>query len=84
MPRLAAYSKTFEFYLSLQIMCSSGNNYASSRFTGSQIPGALTISACNQVNVYFHTDGSVVRTGFNLTYAITSSKLLFILTSENS
>lgn len=82
--RLGSYSDTkFLFFLPLQISCSSGNNYASQRFTGTQIPGVLKIWSCNQVNVFFHSDNVVTRTGFNLTYTITAGKLLFRSTSAS-
>src|SRR6218665_1226303 len=73
---------TLALFLLLQISCSSGNAYTSPRYSGSQIPGVLTLSSCNQVNEYFHADNANSYAGFNLTYNITSGKLYFLTTYD--
>lgn len=81
---LSSCLKTFVLCVLSQIACSSGNANKPPHYSGTQIPDLLRLSSCNQVNVYFHTDSSVISTGFNLTYTIISGKLYLISVCENS
>lgn len=54
------------------ITCESGNAFTSPSYAGPVTPAVPTISSCNLVKVYFHTDITVTYPGFSLMYNITS------------
>jgi hypothetical protein len=55
----------------VELSCLDNAEYGSHRFSGSTIPPKQDITGCTHVLVWFHSDDSFVRPGFNLEYLVT-------------
>jgi hypothetical protein len=72
----------------MTITCESGNPFRSPRYYGFFFPAVLTISSCNLLKVYFHSDSYSYDIfsygGFSLSYNMTSDNVTGGITSKPS